>query len=302
MKKIPVGATIAHAYRFVFTKAPLLLRAMWLPLLAQLVLAYFLIKRSALFLAAAQARDPSMVTLFGPLLLLTPAVVVLFFVQLTAAMETALGSPPQGWFVFPIGRKMWRLLGGFLAALIAIAVAGMVALLVLWVIGIGLDMIVIAAPGTRAAMAVLVGLLIAAWVCGLFFLAIRFLFLLAPSNLSRPAGSGLGLREAWHLSAGNFWRALLIIFAILLPPWLINFFYQVAIAGWPPQQTAGISREAAETAWRISELNAVASHWYFTFPLLALLMLFQFGAGCAAQVFAVRALTEDEASAPVAGG
>jgi len=32
------------------------------------------------------------------------------------------------------------------------------------------------------------------------------------------------------------------------------------------------------------------------------LLLFQFGAGCAAQVFAYRALTESKDSAPVAGG
>ena len=69
-----------------------------------------------------QAQDPSVTTLVGPVLLLLPLAVILFFVQLTAAMETALGSPPRSWFTFHLDKPMWRLLGGFLAALLAIIV------------------------------------------------------------------------------------------------------------------------------------------------------------------------------------
>ena len=39
MKKIPVGATIAHAYRFAFANALTVLKAIWLPMLAQLAIA-----------------------------------------------------------------------------------------------------------------------------------------------------------------------------------------------------------------------------------------------------------------------
>ena len=116
MKKIPVGATIAHAYRFAFGQAGTMLRAIWLPLLAQMVVVFFLLKRLALLTAAMQAQDPSVTTLVGPVLLLFPLAVILFFVQLPAAMETALGNPPRSWFTFHLDKPMWRLLGGFLAA------------------------------------------------------------------------------------------------------------------------------------------------------------------------------------------
>jgi hypothetical protein len=301
MKKIPVGATIAHAYRFAFAQAPLLLRAIWLPLLCQLVVVFFLIRRSALLFAAMQAQDPSVTALMGPVLLLFVAAAILFFVQLTAAMETAMGEPPRSWFYFPIGRKMWRLLGGFLAGLFSIIAVALAALVLVWLLAVVFDVILRAAPASRPVIAVLGGLLVAVYGYGLFFFAIRFLFLLAPSNLSGPT---LGVARAWHLSAGNFWRALLVILAIMLPLSIVQYALEVGLAGFPPTGH-GMSKEAAraaEVAWRVAELNAMAQRWYLTLPLTALLMLFQFGAGCAAQVFAYRALTEDDVSSPVAGG
>jgi hypothetical protein len=301
MKKIPVGATIAHAYRFAFRQAPTLLRAIWLPLLLQLVLAFFLIKRSALLFAAIAAQDPSATTLLGPVLLLFPLAVILFFVQLTAAMETAIGEAPRSWFYFPIGRKMWRLLGGFLAGLLSIIAVALAALALVWLLAVVFDVILKVAPGSRPVIAVLGGLLVAIYGYGLFFFAIRFLFLLAPSNLSEAT---LGVVRAWQLSAGNFWRALLIVLAIMLPISIVQYVFGVALVGFPPT-AHGMSKQAAEAAemsWRAAEFSAMASRWYLTMPFTALLLLFQFGAGCAAQVFAYRALTESETSAPVAGG
>lgn len=294
MRKIPVGATVAYAYRFAFGNAPTLLRVLWLPLLSWLVLLYFLFKRSALFLAAAQAQDPSMVTLFGPVLLLVPAIFILFFVQLTAAMETALGDVPQGWFTFPIGKKMWRLLGGFLAALLAIVVIAVIAFFAVTLIAVAFNLVVKTAPAPLVRF--MAGLLGVLFFCVLVFASIRFLFLLPPANLSE---SSLGLARAWHLSAGNFWRALAITLAIMVPIVLVNYAYTFSITVLPPlpANTSKEAMQAWETALRISELNSLTRHWYFTLPLMALLMLFQFGVGCAAQVFALRALTE-ETSAP----
>lgn len=301
MKKIPVGATIAHAYRFAFGRAPVLLRAIWLPLLIQLVVVFFLIKRSVLLFAAMQAQDPSVTTLIGPVLLLFVPAAILFFVQLTAAMETAMGEPPRSWFYFPIGKKMWRLLGGFLTGIFSIIAVALGALLLIWLLALVLDVILKAAPGSRPVIAILGGLMVAIYGLSLFFFAVRLLFLLAPSNVSGPT---LGVARAWHLSAGNFWRAFLIILAIMLPLSIIQYAFEVALAGFPPLGR-GMSKEAAQAAemtWRIAEMNTMADRWYLTLPLTGALMLFQFGAGCAAQAFAYRALTENDASAPVAGG
>ena len=300
MKKIPVGATIAHAYRFAFGHAPMVFKAIWLPLLAQLAVVLLFMRRMALFITATEAHDPSAVSLAGPLLLLIPLILIFFFAQFTAATETALGRPPQTWFAFHFGKPMWRLTGSFLFAVIVIIAAALVALLIVWVLAFGLDLVMKIAPGTRPVTAVLAGLLIAVYFCGLFLLSLRLLFLLAPVNVGERQ---LGVHEAWKLSAGNFWRALLVTLAIIIPIAVINQVYGFSLAGLPPSLPASASkeaREAAELAWRIKELNILAERWYLTLPLFGVLTLFQLGAGCAAQVFAYRALTEE--SAEIAGG
>jgi len=298
MKKIPVGATIAHAYGFAFRQAPIMFKAIWLPLLAQLALVYLLFQRTALFLAASQAQDPSAVNLVGPLLLLYPLLLIFFFAQLAAATETALGRPPQSWISFHFGKPMWRLLGGFLAALLAIIVIAAIALVLALLAVVGFNMAV-KAPSSGQAMLV-TGLLGIVFGCVLIFVLIRFLFLLAPVNVSKEK---LGVGQAWHLSAGNFWRILLVALAILVPVLIVNYAYTFSVTGFPrpPTNTSREAVRAWETAWEIAELNGLAGHWYLTLPLFGLLLLFQFGAGCAAQAFAYRALTENDASAPVAG-
>jgi hypothetical protein len=298
MKKIPVGATIAHAYRFAFANALTVLKAIWLPLLAQLAVILLLTKRIALFMAAAQARDPSAASLFGPLLLLFPLALIFFFAQFTAATETALGRPPQSWLAFHFDKVMWRLVGGFLTALAAITAVALVGSLIIWLLSFGLDVIVKVAPGTRPVVAILAVLLVAAYFSVLILACMRFLFLLAPVNVSEQQ---LGVRRAWELSAGNFWRALLVTLAIMLPVMIINYAYVFSLAGLPPVMPNATkeAREAADMAWRVAELNIMAERWYLTLPLTGLLMLFQFATGCAAQAFAYRALTDG--SAPVAG-
>jgi hypothetical protein len=297
MTKIPVGPTIAHAYRFTFTNGLTVLRAIALPMLAQMVLFFLFLKRAALFLAAAAAQDPSAVTLVGPLLLLIVLITIFFFAQFTAATETALGRPPASWLSLPFGKPMWRLMGGFLTALAAIAASGLAALLLVWLLSFGLDLILKAAPASRPVIAVIAGLLVLVFGCATFYLAIRFLFLLAPVNVSEQR---LGVKQAWQLSAGNFWRAFLVTLSIAVPAAIVNDVYSLWMAG-SPYVAAGASKDAmqaAEMAWRITELNALASHWYFTLPLMALLMLFQLSTGCAAQAFAYRALTEGEKLPP----
>lgn len=293
MAKIPVGATIAHAYRFAFGHGLAVLRAIALPLVAQLVIIFLFFRRSALFLAAAAAHDPSATTLMGPLLLLIILSVIFFFAQFTAATETALGHPPAAWISFPFGKPMWRLLAGFLTAIAVIAVIGMIVSLVLIALSVLFNLATRNPGGTTTAAIVVAGLTAVIFFCVMIFFFIRFLFLLAPVNVTQQQ---LGVKQAWKLSAGNFWRAFLVTVAIMLPVTIINYGYSYAMAGplHVPRGASAEALQAAETAWRVGELNAMADHWYLTLPLMALLMWFQLGAGCAAQVFAWRALTEGE--------
>lgn len=293
-KKIPVGATIVHAYRYGFTNVPALLKAVWLPAALYLGLCVPALHRTAQLLTAASARDPSMVSLMGPLLLLAAAVVILFMAQVTAATELALGMPIESRFYFPFGKKLWRLIGGYLLTLMALF--AMILLFV--VVGVVLSFALKNLSTTAAALLAVAAILIA--YCGAIFLAVRFLFLLAPASI---AGQRLGVARSWLLTRGNFWRAFLVTLAIVIPVMILQYGLQFALAGFPPM-LVGASAEAAKAArmaWNARMLDALVADWYITLPVFALILLLYLGVGCGAQAFAFRKLTEDEGLAPIAG-
>ena len=297
MKKIPVGATIAHAYRFAGSHFLPVLRSLWIPLLLQLAVMLVLSRRMALLFAAIEAKDPSAAALVGPVLLLFCLAVILFAAQYAAAMEVALGRPPHALFHVPAGRTMWRLLGGLITGTLLIIVIATILYVLVSILSYTLGELAKAAPAARIAVIVIAILLAAAFFAFLALISIRFLFLLAPANVVEQK---LGIVRSWELSQGNFWRALPVALSIFVPVIIANYAVTFSIGGLPPS-TAGLSKDAADAArmaWQVRELNLLADRWYIVLPITGLIMLFQFGAGCAAQVFAYRALTEE--SAPVA--
>src|SRR3954468_15539491 len=112
MKKIPVGATIAHAYRFAFGDFLTLLRHIWLPLAVQLGLTLIMAQHLIPLLRALAAKDPSATSLLGPVLLLYPVVMILIFAQFATVTKVALGPRRDIPLIdFPFNKDMWRLLG-----------------------------------------------------------------------------------------------------------------------------------------------------------------------------------------------
>jgi hypothetical protein len=298
MKKIPVGATIAHAYRFAFSHFLPVLRALWIPLLLQLAVVLVLSRRMALLFAATAAKDPSAATLLGPVLLLFCLAVVLFAAQYAAGMEVALGRPPHSLFHVPAGRTMWRLLGGLITGTVLIIIIALILYVMISILSYAMGEIAKTSPSAHIVVTVIAILVAAAFFAFLALISIRFLFLLAPVNVTEQK---LGIVRAWELSQGNFWRAFLVALSIFIPVLIANYAISFSVAGLPPS-TTGLSKEAADAAriaWQVKQLNLLADRWYIALPATALMMLFQFSAGCAAQVFAYRALTEG--SAPVTG-
>ncbi len=301
MKKIPVGATVAHAYGFAVGHFLPVLRALWIPLLLQLAVVLVLSRRMALLFAAIEAKDPSAATLAGPVFLLFCLAVILFAAQYAAGMEVALGRPPHSLFHVPVGRTMWRLLGGLITGMVLIIVIALILYVVILVLSYTLGEVAKAAPDARIAVTVIAVLLAVAFFAFMALISVRFLFLLAPTNVIEQK---LGIVRAWELSAGNFWRAFLVALAIFVPLTIANYAVSFSVGGLPPS-TAGLSKEAADAvrmAWQVRQLNLLADRWYIVLPATALIMLFQFSAGCAAQAFAYRALTENDPPAPFACG
>jgi len=303
MKKIPVGATIAHAYRFAFGNFLTVLRAIAVPLAIQLIMMGLLIGRMIRFMTALRDKDPSAIASFGPLLLFYLVLAVLFFMQFLAVTETALGlRPTPSWFYFPVGRKLWRLIGGFLLAMLAIFALAVALILVTSLVGLALRAGINTLPpgGAKLATAIMGLIFFLLGFGGVIFLAVRFFFLLAPSSVAEQR---LGVGRSWLLSRGNFWRALLIILSVVVPFMVVQYGAMFAVAGLPPVPRGATAEtlQAARMAWNITALSAMTAYWYIALPLYAVFMVLYFGLVGAAQAFAYRTLTDGEVLSPIAG-
>jgi hypothetical protein len=295
MKKIPVGATIAHGYHFGFFNFPAVLRAIWVPLAVQLALFFVLMGGLAQFMTAAQARDPAGSSILGELVLLYPLILIPFFAQVVSVMELTLGQRTEiPLFYFPLGRKFWRLLGGCIVAFLAIVALMVVASIIIFVLALAMDPR--GSSGPRPWMAVGLAIFFLLLYGGMIFVSIRLYFLLAPVNVAEQQ---LGVRRAWLLSRGNFWRAFLIVVAILLPMIIVEYTVIFAAIGLPPIPHGGDAQAylVARTAWYGAMFSAFGTYWYVSLPMFGVIMVLYMGVTGAAQTFAYRALTEDEASA-----
>lgn len=300
MKKIPVGATIAHAYHFAFNDFLTVVKAIWLPLAAYAALAIPMMGRMMQLMTSLGAHDPAAVSAMGPLLLLYPFLLILMFMQFLTVSEAALGvRPNDSWFYFPLGKKLWRLIGGVILAALAIIALMLCYALIAFILGFLLNTLLksFVSPTMATALTGLFAALLFLVAYGLLiFLAIRFFFLLAPASIVEQR---LGVVRSWLLTRGNFWRAFLVILSIILPLIVIEYAAIFSTAGFPVI-TPGMSPQAvnaAKLAWNIAIISAIARYWYMVLPLFMVVMVLYFGAACGAQAFAYRALTEDEVAA-----
>jgi hypothetical protein len=293
MTKIPVGATIAHAYRFAFADFFTILRSIWLPLAVQLGLSVLLIERFIPVLRALETNDPSVTSMLGPILLLYPIVLILFLAQITVVTKVALGLQSQIQLIdFPFRQDMWRLLGAFIVAGLAV-----IAIMIAFAMAAGALGFALGALGVgKTVLLLLAGIAMLAGYGGAIFLICRFMFLLAPVNLVEQR---LGIGRAWQLSRCNFWRSFLIILAIVLPLAILEYALIFAAVGFPPMPhgAADPAFEMARLRWNISLLQAMTTYWYVAMPLFLVLIVLYLGAGCAAQAFAYRRLTDDTVAA-----
>jgi hypothetical protein len=263
-----------------------------------------MMQRMAGFVTSFMARDPSAIGQFGPLLLIYPFVIILFFVQVTAVTELALNpEKPVGIFNFPIGKPTWRMAAAFILATLVIAAIILIFVIAAIALGFILKMAGLSKGG--AAIAVLVvSLAFLVGYCGVIYVVCRFYFLLPPVTVAEER---IALGRAWKLTKGNFWRIFLIVLAIFIPVIIAEYAVIFSAIGLPPVLPHGTGAETmralqeAKLAWNLAMFAAVQKYWYVALPFFIALVTFWLGTSCGAQVFAYRKLIEDEWLAPVAG-
>lgn len=299
MSKIPVGATIVHAYRFAFRDFFRILGVMWLTMVVLWVPGLLLQSRMTGLAVHDPATMRQMLPFFFPFYLLA---LVLMSMQFIGLAKLALGlHRGPAWIYFSLGKPVWRLIGSILLLIVAMIVGWLLALLATLVIGFLLGLVAKAAhfPPLTATIAFVTAIgMLAVW-CGYFYCLVRLTFLLLPVIADERPGLALG--EAWNLGKGNFWRMFAVLVVILLPVVILEagmflwLFHGVPFPHPPATAEQTAAFQVALNAHMVTMLNGISHYWYLVYPLAVVFTVIFYGTVVAAQCFAYRSL------APVAG-
>lgn len=288
MAKIPVGATVAHAYSFTIKNFLNILGAMWLPILA-LLAAFVIAGALTMNMGIDVSADPASVLRAAPLFLLAYVVAILCsLMPWIAVTEKALGlREGPVFFYFSFGKPLWRLLGSFLLLVLVLAGGGIAIGLIAAVIGAALG--VAAASGDGAGLgltAVAVPVLVIALWAFFIYALVRLTFLLLPVTVAERR---VGIWGSWKLMRGNFWRAFLVLLCIFIPILIVEIVVLVML-GAPLVPPAEESPEAA-MRFLVETIDFYISLWYLIVPIFLAIGVIMTGVFVGAQSFAYRTLT-----------
>lgn len=225
MRRVPVAATIRDAYGFAFAHLGGIIGLIWVPMLLLTVMGFFSFQRYyADFIAAMAGGNPSalsssLLMMLGYMVaaLLLEAIILVSVVQLAAGTRDA--KPVLVHFTF--GPLEWRMFRALIA---------LVGLLLLFLFP---AYIVAGAAGMALGGRGLVATNLTVLVLYVVIAAVvpRFLALLPAVAVgeSHPV-----LRRTWALSAGNFWRLLAILAAVLGPVLVIMGVIGTVLSGGAP--------------------------------------------------------------------
>lgn len=309
MQKIPVGATIAQAYRFAFGDFIRILGVMWPAMLLMWLPSLLMRQRMMTLSLQMAARDYSSLRELWPLIaLLYLTAFVLIFMQVIGIAQLALERHKgPAWFYFSLGKPVWRLIGSFLLLFVALIVGWIVILVGGLIVGFLLGLIGKAVNNAAFGMvtAALIGLAFVVLWCGYFYSVVRLTFLLTPVVAAGEEGFALG--RSWTIGKGNFWRMFGVLLATLGPFIILEiaFVFGIMFRGvpFPPPHPTAVQTavyQAALNARMLELMNGMNHYWYIAYPLTIAVVVVFYGLCTGAQCFAYRALTRGDTSVPVA--
>ncbi|HXJ03104.1 MAG TPA: hypothetical protein VNH44_17930 [Micropepsaceae bacterium] len=219
MTKIPVGPTIASAYRFLMTEIGTIVGIAWLPAVLSSAVSYAARLYESEHRALIDAGDGQAAGSYL-VLSLTSLIVVLFACSIVGVAITriALGQErPPGTLLlyFAAGRTEWRMFAAnvrYLFGTGALLALGLLITLIAFVLsGTPLEAPDQIRPTAATILAGLIG-----WAVFLYAGAtiLRMGFMLPATIVAEDKG---GLRRSHDLTKGNFWRILAIALALGLP-------------------------------------------------------------------------------------
>lgn len=294
MKKIPVGQTIASAYRFTFVGLENVIGLIGLPIIVLTVADYFI--NGAFYTAQATALDTGDASRLGPML-----VGQLGFQFVELALQAMIGvaicreilKPVKRplWLRFSLGGTEFRFIGGTLALAALMGLAAVICMIVGMVLSSVLGMATPGmAPGQQAlGFGVLVGLL----ACPiLIYLFVRLGSLVLPATVM---DGGIGLERSWTLVKGNVWRMIGVSVATGVPVTLAVYVLHGLIVGldsFNPHLEL-MADQAAQLRHNAQILRQTAEHLPMLEGVECVLAPFLYGLVFSAPAFAYKALTQE---------
>ncbi|HEX3651269.1 MAG TPA: hypothetical protein VHU18_00420 [Rhizomicrobium sp.] len=284
IRKLPVGETIAYAYKFTLAHLGTIIGLCWLPLVLIAVLQ---------FLPYALGGDPMAstenVTMQGRHELESLAssllILLLYSIMYVPVTRQALGLR-QGTAIihFALGAPEFRVFGALCLFFLVLLTMG---------IGIGvLGMILTAialAAGKNALLGLLFAFVILAAVLGFIYAIVRLGFLLVPIAVAEEQ---ISLTRSWILARQNFWRILGVLLSVLLPIYLLHLIGLLAIVG--PGLLAPLPSDTNQAEQVLAARFAlVGRHMPAYLGLTLILAPFSIGLAIAASAFGYRALAPE---------
>ena len=263
MQPIPVGETIAFAYRFLFARIGTIIGIAWLPAVLSSAASYLISTYAATHRAELEVGDPQAAMAYF-LVSFAGLMVTVFAASVVAVAITrqVLGQGSSGMVLyFAAGRSEWRMFAANIRYLLAIGalvgLATLIAMLAFLLAGVPLDGSEPVQPSAAIILAGLISLFVFLYA---FATIVRVGFLLPPSIAAEEKG---GLRRSFELTKGNFWRVLAIMLALAFPLMLLMLGGEAAVlrAALGPEfarmnptefmQRAGQAMEAKRLPWTI---------------------------------------------------
>ena len=220
MHKIPVGQTIALAYRFLFTEIGTILGICWFPALLSSLASYFTAIYAALHRADIEAGYPPTVAAYAIVSVLGLAVTIFAAsVMAVALTRHVLGRRVTGVVAyFAIGPMEWRMFAASIryiaGSTVLVVVAVVVSGVAFRIAGVPID----AGPVHATAPDIIAGLI--SWVAFIaaFVVILRVGFFIPPTIVAENGG---GLRRSFELTRGNALRAFAVIAVLGVPVLLL---------------------------------------------------------------------------------
>lgn len=293
MSKLPVGQTIAEAYRFTFVGFERVIGVAWLPIIILIVADYF--GRGHFLMAMSAAMDRGDTSQLGPAI-----VGMLGFVILELVAQSVIGIAICREILRPLDRPLFLRFGlggaelrmtGAVMGLVMLLVFVLVALILVGTIIIGMMAggmgkgPAAAQAGVGAAM--LVGLVLSPV---LIYGVVRLGALVAPAVAME---GGLGLERSWLLLKGSVWRMVVVCLAAIIPVVLISVIGQTLIMG-PGAVAPHFGADQAEQMRQTAEVyRQTAANLPMLEGLAFVLAPFLYGLSFSAPAFAYNALTKN---------